>query len=334
MIEIMNNKKQEKMVSVDDKNYLQLKNLIEGQLETFELKELIGSGSESHVYKSIIKKANKPVTMKIIYNKKKHNKNKNEIEIANKLKNNNVVKFFGMKSFKDNMQGFDCIIMEYSQFGNLRQFQKNILKRNYMTESILCYFTYMILKGLKYIHMSKIAHLDIKPQNIIIDETLNLKIIDFSISIDYRGLNKIKLPHQGTENYMAPEVINSKTINANDLNKVDLFSLGVMLYNFAFGSYPYESTNEGWDKEEVEEKMFDSIEMDKSQYSSYFIDFLQKLLEKDINKRIDIRQAMDHYWVKGAEILLEEKEKLNNANCFLSYLIFDYFQNYNTYICK
>ena len=129
-------------------------------------------------------------------------------------------------------------------------------------------------------------------------------------------------------------IINSKTINANDLNKVDLFSLGVMLYNFAFGSYPYESTNEGRDKEEVEEKMFDFIEMDKSQYSSYFIDFLQKLLEKDINKRIDIRQAMDHYWVKGAEILLEEKEKLNNANCFLSYLIFDYFQNYNTYICK
>ena len=54
MIEIMNNKKQEKMLSVEDKNYLQLKNLIEGQLETFELKELIGSGSESHVYKSII----------------------------------------------------------------------------------------------------------------------------------------------------------------------------------------------------------------------------------------------------------------------------------------
>ena len=120
MNEIMNNKKQEKMLSVDDKNYLQLKNLIEGQLETFELKELIGSGSESHVYKSIIKKANKPVTMKIIYNKKKHNKNKNEIEIANKLKNNNIVKFFGMKSFKDNMQDFDCIIMEYSKFGNFQ----------------------------------------------------------------------------------------------------------------------------------------------------------------------------------------------------------------------
>ena len=38
--------------------------------------------------------------------------------------------------------------------------------------------------------MSKIAHLDIKPQNIIVDNTLNLKLIDFSISINYRNLKK------------------------------------------------------------------------------------------------------------------------------------------------
>ena len=331
-MEIMNNKKQEKMLSVDDKNYLQLKNLIEGQLETFELKELIGSGSESHVYKSIIKKANKPVTMKIIYNKKKHNKNKNEIEIANKLKNNNIVKFFGMKSFKDNMQDFDCIIMEYSKFGNLRQFQRNFIKSYYMSESTLCYFSYLILKGLKYCHMSKIAHLDIKPQNIIIDDTLNLKLIDFSISIDYRDIDKkIKLPYRGTKYYMAPEIINSEVIDVNDLEKVDLFSLGVMLYNFAFCSYPYESTEESND-EQIEEKMNIFVDENKLQYSKYFINFLKKLLEKDIKKRINIRQAMEDYWINGAKILIEEKEKLNNANIFISYLMFDYFHSFNQYI--
>ena len=64
------------------------------------------------------------------------------------------------------------------------------------------------------------------------------------------------------------------------------------------------------------------------------MDFLKKLLEKDINKRINIKQAMEHYWIKGAEILIQEKEKLNNANIFLSYLIFDYFPSFNEYICK
>jgi len=321
-----------KKTMIEDKNYSLLKQLIEKQMETFELKELIGYGSESHVYKSIIKKINKPVTMKIIYNKKKQNKNLKEIEIANKLRNKNVINFFGLKNLKSENCDVDCIIMEYSKFGNLRQFQRNFIKSYYMSESTLCYFSYLILKGLKYCHMSKIAHLDIKPQNIIIDDTLNLKLIDFSISIDYRDIDKkIKLPYRGTKYYMAPEIINSEVIDVNDLEKVDLFSLGVMLYNFAFCSYPYESTEESND-EQIEEKMNNFVDENKLQYSKYFINFLKKLLEKDIKKRINIRQAMEDYWINGAKILLEEKEKLNNANIFLSYLMFDYFHSFNQYI--
>ena len=321
-----------KKTMIEDINYSLLKQLIEKQMETFELKELIGYGSESHVYKSIIKKINKPVTMKIIYNKKKRNKNLKEIEIANKLRNKNVINFFGLKNLKSENCDVDCIIMEYSKFGNLRQFQRNFIKSYYMSESTLCYFSYLILKGLKYCHMSKIAHLDIKPQNIIIDDTLNLKLIDFSISIDYRDIDKtIKLPYRGTKYYMAPEIINSEVIDVNDLEKVDLFSLGVMLYNFAFCSYPYESTEESND-EQIEEKMNIFVDENKLQYSKYFIHFLKKLLEKDIKKRINIRQAMEDYWINGAKILIEEKEKLNNANIFLSYLMFDYFHSFNQYI--
>ena len=241
-----------KAINCDDKTYPELKKVIEKQMEAFELKELIGEGSESHVYKSLIKKMNKPVTMKVIYNNKKHSKSGKEIEIANKLKNKNVVKFFGMKNIKEENFDIDCIIMEYSKFGNLRQFQKNLIKRIYMTESTLCYFSFLILKGLQYIHMSKIAHLDLKPQNIIIDETLNLKLIDFSISIDYREKSRIKLPYKGTQNYMAPEVIHSEIINTTDLEKVDLYSLGVMLYNLAFASYPDELTNDEEEKNDEE----------------------------------------------------------------------------------
>lgn len=317
-----------------DENYSMLKQLIESKMESLELKELIGLGSESHVYKTIVKKINKPVTMKIIYNNKKHSKNLKEVEIANKLKNKNVINFFGLQNLKNEKFDCDCILMEYSKFGNLRQFQKNYLKSNYMTESMICYFSYLILKGLKYCHKSKIAHLDIKPQNIIIDETLNLKIIDFSISINYREIkSKIKLRHQGTEHYMAPEVINSAIIKVNDLEKVDLFSLGVMLYNFAFSSYPNECTDDD-NEEELDNTIDKFIEESKFQYSKYFIDFIKKLLERDINKRINIKQAMEHEFIKGAEIILQEKEKLNNANIFLTYLIFDYFQSYNKYANK
>ena len=306
---------------VIDKNYNELKQLIEENMESLELKELIGYGGESHVYKSLIKNVKRPVTLKVIYNNKKHYKNSKEIEIANKLKNRNVIKFFGMKNIKNANFNCDCIVMEYSKFGNIRQFQRNFIKRNNMSESTLCYFASLILKGLRYCHMSKIAHYDIKPQNIIIDEALNLKLIDFSISINYKDKNKIKLPNQGTDHYRAPEVLNSEIIDTKDLEKVDLYSLGSMLFNLAFSEYPDEFT-------------INELEENNSNYSKYFFDFIKQLLQIDINKRINMKQAMEHYWIKGAEILLDEKEKINNANIFLSYLIFDFFPNFNKYIYK
>ena len=304
---------------VIDKNYNELKQLIEENMESLELKELIGYGGESHVYKSLIKNVKRPVTLKVIYNNKKHYKNSKEIEIANKLKNKNVIKFFGMKNIKNANFNCDCIVMEYSKFGNIRQFQRNFIKRNNISESTLCYFASLILKGLKYCHMSKIAHYDIKPQNIIIDEALNLKLIDFSISINYKDKNKIKLPNQGTDHYRAPEVLNSEIIDTKDLEKVDLYSLGSMLFNLAFSEYPDEFT-------------INELEENNSNYSKYFFDFIKQLLQIDINKRINMKQAMEHYWIKGAEILLDEKEKINNANIFLSYLIFDFFPTFNKYI--
>ena len=128
---------------------------------------------------------------------------------------------------------------------------------------------------------------------------------------------------------MAPEVINSEIINTKDLEKVDLYSLGSMLFNLAFGAYPDEFTSE-----ELEEKLDNLSKEENSFYSKYFFDFIKKLLEKNIKERINIKQALEHYWIKGAEILLDEKEKLSNANIFLSYLIFDFFPSFQQYVCK
>ena len=315
--------------TLNDKNYNELKQLIEKYMESFELKELIGCGGESHVYKTLIKNVKRPVALKVIYNDKKHYKNSKEIDIAFKLKDNHVIKSFGMHQIKNGKINCDCIIMEYSKLGNIRQFQKNFMKNNNMNESTLCYFASLILKGLNYCHMNKIAHYDIKQQNVIIDETLNVKLIDFSISINYKDKSKIILPRRGTKHYMAPEVINSEIINTKDLEKVDLYSLGSMLFNLAFGVYPDEFI-----EKDLEEKINILIEENSSNYSIYFFDFVKKIIEKDINKRINIKQALEHYWIKGANILLDEKEKINNANIFLSYLLFDFFPNFNKYIYK
>ena len=305
-------------------------------LQFYEIVECIGLGSESVIYKSIHKKTNRTIAMKFIIKEKDEKININEYNILKKLKNFNIITYFGLYEIKKNE--LDCIIMEYAKFGNIRDFQKNILKRKDLSEQLLCYFTFQILNGLKYCNMCKITHFDLKPQNIIIDDYLTAKIIDFSVSLDYSKINsnKIKLPFRGTSFYMAPEVIKRKTINIKDLNKIDLYSLGVILYHLSFYTYPYNLNNE--DRSDYD-KIYNKITTNEltfnneyNSFSLHFIDFLKRLLEKDINKRINIYEALNHYWIKGGNILFNEKEKILNVNSFLMNLTSNYIMSFNEYI--
>ena len=305
-------------------------------LEIFEIIELIGSGSESKVYKVMHKKTKKIFAMKLIFLENHEKRNIIELYLSNRFKHKNIVMFYGFYQIKKNE--LDCIIMEYAKFGNIRDFQKNLLKRNELSEQLLCYLASHILWGLYYCHKNNVAHFDIKPQNIIINEFLEIKLIDFSISMDYSKIKtkKVTVPFKGTNFYMAPEVIKHKKIYVKDINKIDLYSLGVILYHLAFGNYTYGLNNEdAKDYDKIYYKIKNNKLVFKNEdnyFSNYFIDFLGQLLKNDINKRINIYQALNHYWIKGANILYEEKEKTYNLENFLINLITDHYMNFDNYI--
>ena len=69
-------------------------------------------------------------------------------------------------------------------------------------------------------------------------------------------------------------------------------------------------------------------------HSKLFLKFLEKCLNKDIKKRYDIYQAMNDPWVKGYQIILNEKEKTYNAGKFIIDLMVDNLMNFNNYIRK
>ena len=83
--------------------------------------------------------------------------------------------------------------------------------------------------------------MDIKQQNVLIDDFLMIKLTDFSVSVNYRTQkNYIDLPMVGTCYYMSPEVLNKKRILVSEASKIDIYSLGVLLYLLAFYDYPYK----------------------------------------------------------------------------------------------
>ena len=311
--------------------------------EKFELLEFKKCGSAGSVLKAQTKikaqnsKAKpKIVALKFLFNgkegKAKKEINHQEIIAHGSLKHKNIPQIYGYYKIGDN----SCIAMEYSHYGDLENFKKKVIKRAPLSESLICYILGGLAEAVYYIHThNKIIHMDIKQQNIVIDDYLNIKLTDYSISINYRNLKNISLPMIGTCYYMSPEVLKKETIPVNYASKIDVYSIGVLLYLLAFCDYPFKL-------KEVDNKNYAQILKNIQQYdlefptdmenSKPFLNLLRNCLNKDIKKRYDIYQLMNDPFVKGYQIILNEKEKLYNAGKFVIDLMVDNILNFNQYL--
>ena len=310
--------------------------------EKFELLNYINSGSSGIVFKGFDKKnPSYYLSFKFLINNIRKNKKNTikkrtlkEIIIHNKLKSHNIINYYNYVYLKD----IGCIVMEYAELGDLEHFQKFVKPKRHFSESFLVFITFQILQGLFYLNKSKIIHMDIKPQNLLIDKNLNIKITDFSAAFsfeNYRKNQKILLPFSGTSLYMSPEVLSNDYIDYDECNKVDLYSLGVVLYFLAFDKFPYKldlsyNLNFSLILKEIKNNKLSFPETEI--YSKLFLKFINKLLEKDIKNRFNIYDALNDPWIRGAELLFREKEKIDDTEIFLINIITDNFRCFNEYI--
>lgn len=96
-----------------------------------------------------------------------------------------------------------------------------------------------IAQGLDYAHSQSVIHRDIKPANILLTDERQVKITDFGIArIDTSNLTQ-DTQLLGTPNYMAPEQIQGTETD----HRVDIFALGVLLYEMVTGQKPFQGEN-------------------------------------------------------------------------------------------
>ena len=220
----------------------------------------------------------------------------------------------------------------------MEHFLKDLLKRSVLSETALNYFAKQILDGLQYIHRCKIAHMDIKPGNILIDLNLNCKITDFSVSCSYSSFHPedlVKFPFVGTGKFIAPEILSRTNIKIKETEKFDIYSFGVTLYYLFYGEYPYKLKEvKGKDYEGIKNKINENnLEFsERRKISTLFKDFLAKALEKDYTKRMTIKEALNHPWIQSSKIIFDEKEKTCNQENFLIQLITDNIREFNEYL--
>uniref|UniRef100_A0A452XJZ3 non-specific serine/threonine protein kinase n=2 Tax=Aegilops tauschii TaxID=37682 RepID=A0A452XJZ3_AEGTS len=167
-----------------------------------------------------------------------------EVETIGSIEHINLVRLIGFCAEKSQR----LLVYEYMPRGSLDRwihYRHNNAPLDWCTR---CRIILDIAKGMCYLHEGcrrKIAHLDIKPQNILLDENFNAKVADFGLSklID-RDQSKVMTMMRGTPGYMAPEWLTSQITE-----KVDVYSFGVVVMELISGrknidnSLPEESSH-------------------------------------------------------------------------------------------
>ena len=150
----------------------------------------------------------------------------NEIESLKVLTHPNIVNLY--EFFEEEDHGF--LILEYCSGGSMEKFihENKRLSMDKVHEYIM-----ELIDAVEYMHSNKIAHLDIKPENILIDKFGKIKLCDFGLSATF--LSGISTSYVGTYNYMSPEM---KAKLPYDPFQADVWAVGVTIYFMACGTMP------------------------------------------------------------------------------------------------
>lgn len=206
-----------------------------------------------------------------------------EIGLLKKLKHEYVVE---MKDFQWDDQ-YIFIIMEYCSGGDLSKFIR--LSRT-LPEVIVRRFLQQLAQALHYLRTQNVCHMDLKPQNILLSSEKDpvLKLADFGFAQYLRSEEDAK-SLRGSPLYMAPEMLLSQSYDA----RVDLWSVGIILYECLFGHAPYSSKS----FTELVEKLKNPrpIELPYGvNISSSCRDLLTRLLKRDPDLRLSYDDFFQH----------------------------------------
>merc|ERR1719356_763487 len=153
-----------------------------------------------------------------------------EIQSLRNLKHAHVISIVDVVEHPDAI----VFIVEFAGGGELRAYAE---KNGPLSEEESRVFFKQIVRAVHYVHSKKIIHRDLKLENILLDKENRCKIVDFGLS-DYVSTKERTVTDAGTEAYLAPEVYNGSSGDA-DPYKIDVWGLGVILFALAHGKLPF-----------------------------------------------------------------------------------------------
>ncbi|CAB3409499.1 unnamed protein product [Caenorhabditis bovis] len=200
----------------------------------FEITKKLGSGTYGKVSLAYDHKFDREVAVKLIKKSAIENKAdlvriRREIRIMSALNHPNIIQIYEVFENKDKI----ILVMEYSSGGELYDY---VSRCGSLPECEARRIFRQITSAVLYCHKHKVAHRDLKLENILLDQNNNAKIADFGLS-NYFSDKNLLTTFCGSPLYASPEIINGTPYKGPE---VDCWSLGILLYTLVYGSMPFD----------------------------------------------------------------------------------------------
>ena len=151
-------------------------------------------------------------------------------------------------------------------------------------------FFFQLCSGISYAHSKNIAHLDLKPENIFLDNQLSVRVGDWGSSVSFVPQKPQFGNPVGTFFYCSPEMLCGKQYFPD---KCDLWSLGILLHTMVTGKWPYYGESEG----EIYDRVRNGMVKIETCFGPEFVDLVSSLLQVEPFHRISVDQVLVHPWL-------------------------------------
>lgn len=220
-----------------------------------------------------------------------------EKDIVSLLSHANIVKNYPVSQHNADC---DILINEYASRGDFLQL---VTKRGLDHEVHIRTYFHQLISGLEYLHSKGLAHLDLKLENLLLDDDFTLKITDFDQS--RRKQEEERAKRIGTSGYRAPEILEK---SCKDFFAADIYSVGVLLYIFKARQFPFTEVEEDgktkllcYDRfidnnQDFWKVKTDALKKDSKFFSKDFRALVKGMLDKDPVKRFTIQEIKTSEW--------------------------------------
>lgn len=257
------------------------KKFVPDKIGPYILQTPIGHGAFSTVYGSRHELSNAKVAVKVISKSDfPADKFERELSIMKKLDHPFIASFYDF--LQDEVNYY--LVMEYCENGSLfAKVNQTGRLPEWMIRHVLC----ELICTLEYLHNEvRVAHRDIKLENIMFDRNENIRLIDFGLGNVFGGAGACLQTACGSPAYAPPEMLTGKPYGTS----ADVWSTGIALYAMAYGKLPFRDANI--------QRLISKIVLDTPDFeetiSPELSDLLQRILVKDVDMRITIPQIKMH----------------------------------------